>query len=89
MTKSNKGVAFVDTYTKTQVKDIVNEKVDMLYDFCALHRRGNYPDPREEIVREILTAKGTEDAMQKCIFGVIMFNETVDSMIRRYRKEGI
>ena len=53
--------------------EIINEKVDLLYDFCILkHRRWGKPDNREDAVKKMLTECGTEFRMQNALHDVLM-----------------
>lgn len=53
------------------IEDIVNEKVELLYDFRIL-RRGKHKekDIREQNVREMLLACGSEIRMERAIRGI-------------------
>ena len=70
--------------TTEDIKTIVDEKVQILYDFCVLNTRGRYnnPDPLETEVREFLTARGTEFAMQSAIIDVITYKKSIYQMLK-------
>lgn len=73
------------------VNDIVDKKINLLYDFYALkpNKRGNFVDPREGVVRKILTAIGSrrgtidaaEDAMTNALKPITHFEMTIDKFI--------
>ncbi len=53
--------------------EIINEKVQLLYDFCILrHRRGGKEDSREDKVRKLLANCGNEHRMQIVLHDVLV-----------------
>lgn len=73
------------------IKDIVEKKINLLYDFCVLNeaKRGNRADPLEYEVRAFLTALGArcvsvesaEHAMTTALHDVIRFEKTLIEML--------
>lgn len=71
------------------INDIVDKKINLLYDFCALKRKGRTDDPREADVRRILTAIGSrrgtieaaEDAMTNALKPITRFEITMSKFI--------
>ena len=64
--------------------EIINEKVDLLYDFCILrHRRGNKEDARENAVRQMLKKCGTETRMQIALHDVLMDKITLSELLQQ------
>lgn len=51
-------------------EETVEYKIEVLYDFCYLRRKGTKPDPREERVRKMLLACGNENRIDSAIRGV-------------------
>ena len=77
------------------VEIIVDKKINLLYDFCALKmsKQHHFTDPRESAVRRILTdigkqrttVEGAEAAMTAALFGVVRFEQTIDQFIANYK----
>ena len=66
---------------------LVEKKVNMLYDFCILRRRkGRWgkelSDSREDAVREMLAACGTERAMTIRLHDVLKGDCSLDSILK-------
>ena len=52
-------------------EDIVEEKIELLYDFCYLRRKKDaHSDPREERVRAMFLACGNENRITSAIRGI-------------------
>ena len=64
-------------------KYYVNEKIEILYDFCILKRGYNnrIPDPLEDAVRSMLTACGTEAAMTDCLRDIIYNDKPITKLL--------
>lgn len=75
------------------VDDVVDKKINLLYDFCILKRNGRTVDPREDTVRSVLTAIGSrcstvassEYAMSAALHDVLRYECTLEEMINRRR----
>ena len=64
-------------------EEFVNEKVELLYDFCILrHRRGN-PDSREDAVRKLLTKCGTEIKMETVLHDVLLDRISLTELLQK------
>jgi hypothetical protein len=67
----------------SKTEELINEKVEMLYDFCILRHRKKKPDAREDAVRELLTECGTESRMQNVLHDVLLERITLTELLQR------
>ncbi len=68
----------------TTFEDIVEEKIDLLYDFHYLRRNRNNPhDIREERVRQMLLACGNENRINSAIRGIHTGDYTLNELLER------
>lgn len=67
----------------TTIEDIVEEKINLLYDFRIL-RRGKYKsrDSREQTVRRMLLACGNENRMETALHGIHIGDYTLNELLR-------
>lgn len=65
------------------MKELIREKISLLYDFCILTMQNHKHDPREHKVREMLKSCGTESEIQRAIRGVLLGNETLEQLLAR------
>ena len=64
-------------------EETVEYKIDVLYDFHYLRRKGTKPDPREGRVRLMLLACGNENRIDSAIRGVHIGDYTLDELLER------
>lgn len=70
-------------WTETMTfEETVDYKIDVLYDFCYLRRKGRNPDPREGRVRQMLLACGNENRIDSAIRGVHTGAYTLDELLQ-------
>ena len=62
---------------------IVDEKVELLYDFCKLRHKKGGPDSRENAVRKLLEDCGTEKRMQIVLHDVIMDRISLSELLKK------
>ena len=68
----------------TTFEDIVEEKIDLLYDFHYLRRnRYNPHDTREEQVRQMLLACGNENRIDILVRGIHTGDYTLNEILER------
>lgn len=68
----------------TTFEDIVEEKIDLLYDFHYLRRNREKPhDTREEQVRQMLLACGNENRIDSLIRGIHIGDYTLNEILER------
>lgn len=77
----------LDTTTDT-TEIVVEKKISLLYDFCILVKRKGLhgvviPDPREETVREMLTACETELVMTNRLHDVLKGEYDLNTLLQR------
>ena len=68
------------------LKEIIDEKVQLLYDFCILTHHGKSgkgKDKREKSVRAMLAECGTERKMTVALHDVLMGRETINQVLQR------
>lgn len=64
-------------------KSIVDEKIELLYDFCKLRHRKGGPDSREDAVRRLLEACGNEQKMQIVLHDVLMGRINLSALLKK------
>ena len=69
-------------YNKITINEIVEEKIQLLYDFCVLRGSRKNPDPLEAKTRALLPAKKTEFAMQTAIHDVLKGEKTLVQILK-------
>ena len=62
---------------------LVDEKVNILYDFLVLKTHKGNPDAQEPAVRQMLTACEGESAMQRIVRDILVGNCTLAQMLQR------
>lgn len=63
--------------------EIINEKVELLYDFCKLRHRKGGPDSREDAVRRLLANCGNEHRMQIVLHDVLMDRVPLTDLLKK------
>lgn len=70
--------------TPNTLEEEVDKKVSLLYDFRILRRKGHCTDPREPMVRQMLTECGSSLHMDNALHSVLRGQCTLnDLLIRR------
>lgn len=67
----------------SKTEELINEKIELLYDFCILRYRRRKPDARENAVRELLEECGTESRMQNALHDVILERITLTELLQK------
>ena len=67
----------------SKTEELINEKVEMLYDFCILRHKRREPDAREDAVRELLNKCGTEFKMQNVLHDVLLERITLTELLQK------
>lgn len=67
----------------SKTEELINEKVELLYDFCILRYRKGKPDAREDAVRELLNKCGTETRMQNALHDVLLERITLTELLQK------
>lgn len=62
--------------------ELINEKVELLYDFHILRCKKKKEDPRENAVRKLLAECGTESRMQNVLHDVLLERTTLTDLLR-------
>ena len=68
------------------LREMIDEKVQILYDFCILAHRGKNgtgTDKREKRIRDMLAKCKTERQMTIVLHDVLMGRETIDQVLQR------
>lgn len=69
----------------TTLKDEVEKKISLLYDFCILVRqKSRIYDAREEALRKILLGCKSITSMSNIVHDLLVGNCTLNSLLRRY-----
>ena len=66
-----------------EMTEIIYEKLELLYDFCILTMRANKHDPKENRVREMLSACKSEREIERTLHDVLVGNETLGQLLAR------
>lgn len=66
----------------SKTEELINEKVELLYDFCILRHRRGEADSREDAVRELLNKCGTESRMQNVLHDVLLERTTLTDLLK-------
>ena len=66
-----------------RAEELINEKVEILYDFCILRHRKGKPDVREDAVRELLTKCGTELRMENALHDVLVGHIKLTELLKK------
>jgi hypothetical protein len=74
-----------DIMTKTNdaIDIIVEKKISLLYELCALTMRKHKNDPREDAVRKILSQCTSGTQIDNVLYGVVRYECTIDDVIRK------
>lgn len=65
------------------ISKAVDKKIELLYDFCVLKKRGTKADRRENSVRLLLGKCSDEYAMTHLLKDVVTFRCTIDELLDR------
>ena len=63
-------------------EDIVEEQIDILYDFCILRRKKGKEDQREDTVRQMLLDCGNERRIEIVLHDVKVGNHTLNELLK-------
>ena len=63
--------------------EIINEKVELLYDFCILRHGRGKEDSREDAVRKLLTKCGTEIRMETVLHDVLVGRISLTELLQK------
>jgi hypothetical protein len=74
---------FIDDGYECTLAEQVDKKVSLLYDLCALCRRGRYADKRENAIRELLASYPSRTLMDNAMHDIVVGKCTVDQMLKR------
>lgn len=73
---------FLNNNEDTNIKAVVDKKVNLLYDFCILRHSGTSRDGREAAVRAYLQRYRTEAQVTRVLHDVVVGNKTIDQLLK-------
>ena len=74
---------FIGAAEPTTLSDEVDKKISLLYDAYMLCKKGKGADSREQAVRQMLSAYGTETSMDNAVHDVLVGNCTLNEILKR------
>ena len=63
--------------------EIINEKVDLLYDFHILRHKKGEADPRENALRKMLAQCGNEIRIENTLREIFMERTTLSNLLKQ------
>ena len=75
---------FMTTTTDT-LNTVIDKKIGLLYEMCALTTRGRRPDPREDAVRRLLEQCQSDIQIENLLYGVVRYECTINQLLNKKR----
>lgn len=65
------------------MRELIDEKINLLYDFCILKYKRGKEDTYENAVRKLLAECGTESRMQIVLHDVLLEKTTLTELLKK------